>query len=242
WAVLLAPELEADRLRCEAWKDEVQNLLIFAGLFSAVVTSFVIDSYKSLLPDSNETVAGLLFHIANTLNSSSQNSTPFPPSVDPASITTPFSQSRSSVVITGLWLISLILSLTVVLIGTIALQWLREHHSYPGYSSKEILTILHMRLEAIEAWRVPLIFASLPVLLQFALILFFIGLIYFALLLGSGISIIVSIFVGITFFFYIASTSLPTLQMLSFLTGPYPKTIPNPCAYKSPQSQFFRSI
>jgi hypothetical protein len=34
WAILLKPELEADKIRCDAWKEEVQNLLIFVRFVS----------------------------------------------------------------------------------------------------------------------------------------------------------------------------------------------------------------
>ncbi|KAF9484085.1 hypothetical protein BDN70DRAFT_826282 [Pholiota conissans] len=67
---LLKPEMEADKIQCDAWKDEVQTLLIFAGLF-AVVTAFVIESYKFLLPDPNDTIISLLTQIANAPNNSS---------------------------------------------------------------------------------------------------------------------------------------------------------------------------
>ncbi|KAF9484154.1 hypothetical protein BDN70DRAFT_762842, partial [Pholiota conissans] len=162
-----------DAMRCKAWTEEVQNLLIFAGLFSAVVTAFVIESYKFLSPDPNDAVIGLLFHIANGLN----NTSPFPPSIDPEAIFTPFTQTASTIRINIFWFISLVLSLTTVLVGTIALQWLREHQSYIGYSGKEKLAILHMRKEAAEAWYLPQVFAALPLLLQAALILFLAGLI-----------------------------------------------------------------
>lgn len=33
WEILLKPELEADTTRCTAWKDEVQNLLIFVSIW-----------------------------------------------------------------------------------------------------------------------------------------------------------------------------------------------------------------
>ncbi|KAF8181092.1 hypothetical protein BJ912DRAFT_835195, partial [Pholiota molesta] len=140
------------------WKDEVQNLLIFAGLFSAVVTTFIVESYKLLLPDPNAAMTGLLFHIASGLN----NTSPFPSSVSPESILAPFSRTPTAVRINVFWFISLILSLTTVLVGTIALQWLREHQFYGGYSSKEKVAMLHMRSEAIEAWYLPQIFAMLP--------------------------------------------------------------------------------
>ena len=31
WAVLIRPLVAKDKARCEAWKDEVQNLLIFVS-------------------------------------------------------------------------------------------------------------------------------------------------------------------------------------------------------------------
>ncbi|KAF8181089.1 hypothetical protein BJ912DRAFT_882544, partial [Pholiota molesta] len=108
WTTLLTPELEADTLRCNAWKDEVQNLLIFAGLFSAVVTTFIVESYKLLLPDPNAAMIGLLFHIASGLN----NTSPFPPSVSPDDILAPFSRTPSAIAINVFWFTSLILSLT----------------------------------------------------------------------------------------------------------------------------------
>ncbi|KAF9478479.1 hypothetical protein BDN70DRAFT_808714, partial [Pholiota conissans] len=95
--------MEADKLRCDAWKEEVQTLLIFAGLFSAVVTAFLIESYKFLLPDPNDAIIGLLTQIANGPNTtfSQPNS----------NLAASFTQTPSSVRINVFWFISLILSL-----------------------------------------------------------------------------------------------------------------------------------
>jgi len=35
FTLLLEPRIEKEKVRCEAWKDEVQNLLIFVSLASA---------------------------------------------------------------------------------------------------------------------------------------------------------------------------------------------------------------
>lgn len=43
WAILLKPELEADKMRCDAWKEEVQNLLIFVCLSLIRIT--VVGAY-----------------------------------------------------------------------------------------------------------------------------------------------------------------------------------------------------
>lgn len=40
WMLLLEPLLKKDKARCDAWKDEVQNLLIFVShvfMFSALI-------------------------------------------------------------------------------------------------------------------------------------------------------------------------------------------------------------
>ncbi|KAF9474508.1 hypothetical protein BDN70DRAFT_770721, partial [Pholiota conissans] len=147
-----------DRVRCDSWKEEIESLLIFAGLFSSIVTTFVINSYQTQQSSPNDVIIGLLFHIAIGLN----NSSPFPPSVNPAAILAPFSQKPSSTKINVLWFLSLILSLTTALIGTVVLQWIREHQYYPNCSSKEKSAMLRMRSEALDAWHVPHIFSALP--------------------------------------------------------------------------------
>ncbi|KAF5325004.1 hypothetical protein D9619_009818 [Psilocybe cf. subviscida] len=165
---LLKPMLEQDNIQCNAWKDEVQNLLIFAGLFSAVVTAFIIESYQRLQPDPNDAIVSLLAHIAEKLDNPSVNAT-----VSVASIVsdTNFSPSRSNININIFWFVSLVLSLTVALIGVVALQWLREHQHYDSsLKPHETVAILHMRLDGLEDWYVPQIFAGLPLLLQGALV------------------------------------------------------------------------
>ncbi|TFK66746.1 hypothetical protein BDN72DRAFT_771583, partial [Pluteus cervinus] len=39
---------EYDDDMCKVWKDEIDKLLIFAGLFSAAVTAFIVESYQWL--------------------------------------------------------------------------------------------------------------------------------------------------------------------------------------------------
>ncbi|KIM43427.1 hypothetical protein M413DRAFT_68915, partial [Hebeloma cylindrosporum] len=118
WETLLEPLLAKDRVQCEAWKDEVQNLLIFAGLFSAVVTSFVVESSKDLRSDPNTL---LLSHIATLLANGANGTNASIP------LELQFSPSPSSYRINTLWFASLVLSLTTVLVGIVSLQWIREH-------------------------------------------------------------------------------------------------------------------
>ncbi|KAF5325008.1 hypothetical protein D9619_009814 [Psilocybe cf. subviscida] len=240
---LLKPMREQDDIQCNAWKDEVQNLLIFAGLFSAVVTAFIIESYQRLQPDPNDAIVGLLAHIAERLDNPSVNGTV---SVSSIVSNTNFSPSRPDININIFWFISLVLSLTVALIGIIALQWLREHQRYDSsLKPSETMAILYMRLESLSEWYVPQIFAGLPLLLQGALVLFLAGMVEFLLALRLEVAIPVTLTICIPLVFLIATTILPLLQVYA-LQDPFrlsvSNKVPSPCPYKSPQSLILRLI
>ncbi|KDR71076.1 hypothetical protein GALMADRAFT_75361, partial [Galerina marginata CBS 339.88] len=120
WGILLKSRMDEDKIRCQAWKEEVNNILIFAGLFSAVVTAFVTESYKTLQPDPDSAIVDLLSRIAARLDNPLDE-------VSPIANVPSFSPPPSYIRVNILWFLSLILSLTTVLVGIITLQWLREY-------------------------------------------------------------------------------------------------------------------
>ncbi|KAF9524643.1 hypothetical protein CPB83DRAFT_773471, partial [Crepidotus variabilis] len=110
--------MERKNERCEAWKDEVDKLLVFAGLFSAVVTGFVIDSYKSLSEDPIEALlTQLVAQGANQTIAATAGS----------GGSAGFSASESNKRVNALWFLSLVLSIATAIFGIVAQQWLREH-------------------------------------------------------------------------------------------------------------------
>ncbi|KAF8153910.1 hypothetical protein B0H34DRAFT_70151 [Crassisporium funariophilum] len=226
WKVCLDRVWDQDNTKCEAWKDEVQNLLIFAGLFSAVVTAFVIESYKSLQPDPNDTIILLLREIAKQ-NSGTNTTTASSPC-------RAFAPSPSSIRVNIFWFLSLITSLTVVLVGTVALQWLREYQRYSSeLSPKEAYARRTLRLQGLEAWHVPEVFTGLPVLFHLALAFFFAGIIDFLISLDLEVAAPVIAMIVLAALFLATTTVLPSVQLwLAFSSG-------SPCPYKSPQSKEF---
>ncbi|EEB91570.1 hypothetical protein MPER_10048 [Moniliophthora perniciosa FA553] len=54
----------------KSWKEYIHTLLVFAGLFSAVLTAFLIESYQWLLEDPADTTVALLTQISMQLNTS----------------------------------------------------------------------------------------------------------------------------------------------------------------------------
>ncbi|KAJ3517344.1 hypothetical protein NLJ89_g567 [Agrocybe chaxingu] len=212
-----------------------------ASLFSAVVTAFIIESYKNLKPDPNDTAVILLARIASRLDNP-LNSSALPPAVDETPI--PFSPSLTLVNV--FWILSLVVSLTTVLIGIVASQWLREHQIYPAhFSTEQKLALFNMRTEMLNRWYIPAFFTSLPVLLELALVLFFFGLAEFLRSLGvTQVTVPIIVAIGLSLLFLVATTAIPALQVLTVrLTATQlNKSVPVPCPYKSPQARLFRLL
>ena len=85
---------------------------------------------------------------------------------------------------------------------------------------------------------IPLVFASLPVILIFGLTFFFIGLIVFLLKLSWPVAIPVTIVITCTFAFLVTTSALPALQSRPVQrSSDNPECFPSP--YRSPQSLLF---
>ncbi|KAJ7637987.1 hypothetical protein DFH06DRAFT_1002001, partial [Mycena polygramma] len=120
WAVYLKEAEKYDKGLVESWKSDMEGLLIFAALFSAILTAFLVESYKSLTPDSGDSTVQLLVQISQQLAASANGSTIHlaPP--------TPFKPTVTSFVCNALWFISLGFSLACALIATLIQQWARN--------------------------------------------------------------------------------------------------------------------
>ncbi|KAJ7616142.1 hypothetical protein DFH06DRAFT_948232, partial [Mycena polygramma] len=68
WAVYVSEAENYDKGLVESWKSDMQGMLIFAGLFSASLTAFLVESYKTLTPDSGGETVRLLAQISQQLS------------------------------------------------------------------------------------------------------------------------------------------------------------------------------
>ncbi|KAL0568998.1 hypothetical protein V5O48_012978, partial [Marasmius crinis-equi] len=177
-----------------------------AGLFSAVVTAFTVESYRWLSEDPADTTVAILIQIAGQLNGQNATTVNEKPS---------FAPSSSVVRINTFWFLSLILSLVDALLGLMFKQWLREYRRPTNTQTPEQwLSLRCFRSESLERWHVPSFLATLPIILELALFLFFAGLLEllwtrhpvpfaFAMaIIGSAVS------------FYIATTLIPGIDLI----------------------------
>jgi len=206
-----------------------------AGLFSAVVTAFIIESYKALKQDPSEVLLSrILAQLEGRVNGTDILTTPT------------FTPTHSDIRVNILWFLSLIFSLATVLVGIIALQWLREHlRPHTDIEPQIAFSLHHLNVESVDRWYLPQIFTALPLLLQLALVLFLVGVIEFLWSLNSTVAIPIAVAVGLSLSFLLWTTVLPTMQaLLLFLPRlPWGNMPRSPCPYRSPQSwAFHRSV
>ncbi|KAI0696057.1 hypothetical protein C8T65DRAFT_532754, partial [Cerioporus squamosus] len=114
WPLYLEHALTEDKETVQAWNSDLDSILIFAALFSAVLTTLVIESYKNLQPDPQvEMMRAVLLQLQKNDNASENVQTPVPP----------FRLTSSAVRVNVYWFSSLILSLATALLAILAKQW-----------------------------------------------------------------------------------------------------------------------
>ncbi|KAI0735554.1 hypothetical protein C8Q76DRAFT_829238, partial [Earliella scabrosa] len=198
------------------WKEEMDTLLVYAGLFSAILTAFSVESYQLLRPDPMDPMLASLQQISAQLASfpatpAFLNSTHL---VQPLSglKQAQFSVTPSAAWINTLWFCSLVCSLGSASIALVVKQWLHDALEGLSGTSRDSARLRQYRLNSIRKWRVGKIVASLPILLQLALALFFAGLVILLWSLHSVVAAITSALVGLLFTFFAIVTTLPVLK------------------------------
>ncbi|KAL0567566.1 hypothetical protein V5O48_014426 [Marasmius crinis-equi] len=259
FSVLQAAQKYDDEVT-KGWKDDIDNLLVFvgfltrlgvrgnllifdvkAGLFSGVVTAFTIQAFHWLSEDPQVIVITLLSQISRQLPNASEPILPSPPFGV-------FSPSRTSVVrINSFWFLSIVVSLLSAFFGILCKQWLREHtRDTQTRSRAEALALRQLRNESFEKWGVSSIIATLPVLLEISLLLFFAGVLELLWTLHKVPFATAAAAVGLGGGLYLITTLLPALNIIR-VSADFPHTdgresfarMPSfrfICPYKSPQA------
>ena len=184
-----------------------------AGLFSAVVATFVTQTTPSLQIDNTAVTASLLTELVGLQRAAStggnfsaipESSLSFGSSVTPTS---------RDLWLNGLWLVSLALTLMTALITGIIKQWLNYYTSDVSGSSEYRSCLRQFRHRGLSLWGVSAIIELLPVLMNISLLLFFVGLILYTQDL-TGTEHITKAIIAVTsssFAFYLVTSALPIL-------------------------------
>ncbi|KAI0344886.1 hypothetical protein BDW22DRAFT_1326924, partial [Trametopsis cervina] len=187
WAVIQKAVDEFDKEETEAVKNDIDTLLVFNGLFSAVLSAFFVLAIGLLQEDiPGAMLTTLRYMLAQNANYTIQGD--FIHSTSPAPTSFPqFEPSVNAIRINDLWTASLIISLITASFGILVKQWLREYMKFVTSFPQGRLRIRQFRRAGLETWQVLTIAACLPLLLQLALGIFFIGLCFYTAELHSSV-------------------------------------------------------
>ncbi|KAJ7702786.1 hypothetical protein B0H17DRAFT_1167091 [Mycena rosella] len=195
---------DADLL--DGWNKTLDILLLFAGLFSAVSTAFVIESYQNLQPDFTEYTANATLFTALMAAGSVNVTLPV------LQLPQDFTPSSGVRWINALWFTSLALALCVSLLAILAKQWLTEYNSRmlaPVASQRRWVWRHLVYNSGLDSWKLLAFISTLPLILHVSLFLFLAGLVVFLWGLDKIIANIILGLTALVLVFYSVAFMLP---------------------------------
>ncbi|CAE6472008.1 unnamed protein product [Rhizoctonia solani] len=204
WNIYLEEAQDRDRELVEGRQRSLDTLLLFAALFSAILTAFLIESKDLLQQDPADASVALLLIIAQS-QQRMELGLPTPEESTRVVTMPDFIPSLSARWINGIWFMSLGLSLSAALIAMLGKEWLTTFQSSRPRSSRRLAYIRQSRLKGLEDWGVLHIVALLPTLLHVSLLLFSIGLVLYLWALDVAVASVLSVVIGVTLTFYLVT-------------------------------------
>ncbi|KAK0458623.1 uncharacterized protein EV420DRAFT_1221617, partial [Desarmillaria tabescens] len=163
----------------EESRDNVDVMLVFAGLFSAVVTTLVVQTSQSLQPNYAAMSASLLYESVLVQRAIANGSSVDIIAPSPLSPNIAFVPATTDVWVNGLWFTSLFLSLSTALFAVLIKQWLRHYVILPSGTPRDRAFTRQFRYDGLKKWRIQALIGFLPLLMHLALAIFFAGLVIF---------------------------------------------------------------
>ncbi|KAJ7191245.1 hypothetical protein GGX14DRAFT_600946 [Mycena pura] len=157
---------EFDKEFKDKYGTNLDTSLIFAGLFSAVSSAFIIQIQPQLQPDPNVITQGLLLHLVQNITGS------VPPGIR---VPMPASTGVDSMVVIAQSFLyfSLFSTLLAALLAVLAKQWLLHYDSAGERGSMEHRGLERQRkVDGLQRWKFDFVMQIFPLLLQTSLLLF----------------------------------------------------------------------
>ncbi|THU94324.1 hypothetical protein K435DRAFT_668695, partial [Dendrothele bispora CBS 962.96] len=175
WQTYLDQAQNYDKLLLEGWKGDMDGMLLFSALYSAILTALIIESYQKLQEDPADATVAILTLMSQQLASLS-NGTAFT-----YESRAPFELDTAPVVCNTLWFLSLALAITCSLLATFVQQWVRDflHKTAVRPSPIAQARILAFSYFGLRRFGMHTFVDVIPMLLHISLSFFFAGLVAF---------------------------------------------------------------
>ncbi|KAK0486778.1 hypothetical protein EDD18DRAFT_1111005 [Armillaria luteobubalina] len=178
WCAYLDESQDCDRNMVEEQRGEVNILLVFmsgfsqAGLFSTVVSSFIISSLPKFQPDYQHMSACLLFDQINIQLALANGTSIDDITTSGIDLNAPFTPDPDDVFINGPWVTSLALSLMTAFFAIVVNAWYFQYTSPIPGQPKVYACTRHLHYKGLVKWNVQHSIGILQVLLHSSLITF----------------------------------------------------------------------
>ncbi|KAG6835094.1 hypothetical protein H0H93_004895 [Arthromyces matolae] len=179
WNVYLDETESHDRDLLQGFRDIIDGVLVFASLFSAVVTTLVAQTSQVLQPNDTQIMVSILFENNQLLRAAGN--------VTAINAVTKSTLSPGTVVHTTKDAYSLFIT---------------------GDAQRRAF-ITHLRSQGLKTWRMREIVEALPLILHGSVLLFFVGLVLYVSQLSTPICAILAIIATLAFIFYFGTSILP---------------------------------
>ncbi|KAF8268150.1 hypothetical protein EI94DRAFT_1700478 [Lactarius quietus] len=179
WSMYLTEAKKEDEQITNNWTEDTGGVLVFTGLFSSIIATFISISLPGLSPDPNAPTVALLTQLVNI-----SSGVPVVPQ------NTPFTAPASIVRVNVMWFLSLILSLSCALLATLMQQWARRYMDYArhGGAPRKQARIRAYMFEGVTIFRMSQAVEAMPLLLHTSVFLFFAGLIEFLFTINNAVA------------------------------------------------------
>ncbi|KAG8942627.1 hypothetical protein FRC03_002995 [Tulasnella sp. 419] len=200
WHTYITEAEKFDKELVDGWNQALDNLLVFSGLFSAVNTAFIIETYKLLQPDPAEDTADMFRLFLKHRHDNHQfldEELRFGFTASP----------RHAVRTNSIFFASLSCSLLVAIGAVQGKDWLTQydHNGLAAKPQSHQARVRQEKFDGLERWRFPLFVTLLPLLLQISLALFLAGVIAFLWEINSEVASVVMAIAMLGFVGYLAS-------------------------------------
>ncbi|KAJ7289885.1 hypothetical protein C8J57DRAFT_435344 [Mycena rebaudengoi] len=197
WKLYMVLARIGDENLTTLFNSDLDPLLIFAGLFSAILSAFLIEVRKGLQEDLQSITNTLLLALIENQRNTSSTQIPS---------TSRFEPSSSSRFVNGFWFSSLLFSLVSALGASLAKGWVTQFSSPVSGTTWGDAAVHCRRLQGRKRWHLELIIQSLPVLIHIAFFLFSIGLVVVVMKDDITIGIVVLVLTALIVVFYCGSS------------------------------------
>ncbi|KAK7471105.1 hypothetical protein VKT23_002520 [Stygiomarasmius scandens] len=207
WKVYVDQAKEYEENLLKEWKADMEALLIFSALYSASLTAFIIESYKTLQDDPAQNTVDLLTRISHQLANETFETPP------------PFEPPTSALACNIMWFLSLALALACSLLATFVQQWTRDfiHKTTIRPSPIRKARVIALLRLGLHDFGMQAFVDVIPILLHLSLFLFFGGLVGFLLPVNGPLTFVMAGVLVVFLTVYLYLTVLPLL----YLHSPY---------------------